>query len=236
MKLRVIDFETTGTQDQPGSAICEVAYTDVLPGRVVTETKSMLVNPGHPIPPEMSAIHHIVDSDVAGKPGQDAVVPFLMHEIDDDDIFVAHNAAFERHFFPAPGHRWVCTYKAAYDFVLDAPSHSNQVLRYFLDLPVDRAFANHAHRAGADSHVTAHLLVHLLDKGMPLSRMIEVSARPVLLRTVPFKKYEGQRWEELDDGMLRWCRDTKDMSEDVVFTAQHHLDLRRERRSNPFGG
>ena len=64
MKARVFDLETTGLPEDETADICEVGYTDLLDlhaGPMLTETRSQLIDPGHPIPPELSAIHHITD-------------------------------------------------------------------------------------------------------------------------------------------------------------------------------
>ena len=222
MKARVFDLETTGLPEDETADICEVGYTDLLDlhaGPMLTETRSQLIDPGHPIPPELSAIHHITDEDVAGMPTSDTVVPYLTDGMTLSDIFVAHNADFERHFTPLPEYRFICTHKVAHHLYPDLKSHSNQ-----------------AHRAGPESHVTAHLLAHFQLTGVTINEMLEITSRPIILRTCPLNKYYGQPWENVDEGYLEWILRTPDMKKDVVNTAKHHLELRRQRRSNPFGG
>jgi len=69
-KIRVIDFETTGLPEDDVKAICEAGWTDIFDDGSISETRSVLVNPGHPIPPVTQAIHHISDAEVA-----DAITP-----------------------------------------------------------------------------------------------------------------------------------------------------------------
>lgn len=78
MRIRVIDLETTGIH--PPAQICELGYCDVVPYRNsaageiewrIQDGHQTLVNPGVPIPPETSAIHHIVDEDVINSPSFD---------------------------------------------------------------------------------------------------------------------------------------------------------------------
>ena len=62
----VIDVETTGL-DPSAHAVVEVACL-VIRGNEEIESFATLVNPGRPIPSEVSAIHGIRDADVAGSP------------------------------------------------------------------------------------------------------------------------------------------------------------------------
>ena len=73
MKVRVVDLETTGRPEDAVKAICEIGWTDVVvpvgyegAGGIVQIPHAALVNPGHPIPPETRAVHHISDADVVG--------------------------------------------------------------------------------------------------------------------------------------------------------------------------
>ena len=76
MLIKVLDFETTGMP--PDAAVCEVGWCDLhqhiadpttgLTRWAAGEPRSMLVNPGRPMPPEARAIHHISDGDLAGAP------------------------------------------------------------------------------------------------------------------------------------------------------------------------
>lgn len=61
-----LDLETTGI-NVVTDRIVEIAFLKIFPdGR--EEEKLLLINPGIPIPPEASAIHHIYDADVKDAP------------------------------------------------------------------------------------------------------------------------------------------------------------------------
>ena len=65
--LVFFDLETTGTnilQDR----IVEISLLKVFPGEETPKTYSKRVNPGIPIPPEASNVHHITDEDVKEAP------------------------------------------------------------------------------------------------------------------------------------------------------------------------
>lgn len=221
--VRVIDIETTGFPDEQPAGICEVGWVDVTirenGAHSIGEVESSLCHPGMPIPPVASAVHHIVDEDVADAPTQDEVVARAMSGA---DYFVAHNARFEQAFLG--GDKWICTYKVALRLFQDLDSHSNQALRYLLKLPVDRKVAHLAHRAGPDAYVTAHLFCHML-KLTTGRQMFEWSLSPALQIKVGFGKHFGKRWNDLAveaPDYLQWVLQ-QDFDEDVRYTASYWL-------------
>lgn len=66
LPIVVIDTETSGLPDAGGRCV-EIAAVRFESGLPVARY-STLVNPGHPIPAEATAIHGIKDADVVGKP------------------------------------------------------------------------------------------------------------------------------------------------------------------------
>lgn len=243
MKIRVIDFETTGipTDDTP-HAICEFAFVDVIgEGKAwnISVMGSALVDPGRPIPPEASAVHHITDAHIAqggtpdenGKPTRagppDLACARLMQ--DPPDYFCAHNADFERAFFRGGDVPWICTYKAALRVWPDAPAHSNQVLRYWLGLDVDGKLAMPPHRALPDAIVTAYILISLLEAGTAIPDMQKWSRGHALLPKVTFGKHRGSKWCDLPIDYLLWIRDKSDMDAGVKANAKYWLKQHEER-------
>lgn len=227
MIIRCIDVETLGLD--PADGICEIGWTDVIDGRPGLPF-AILVNPGKPIPPEMSAIHHIVDSDIAESGVAPEVAIAAASNGGTVATYCAHKASFEQSFLPQlKDASWICSWKVAIHLAPNAPSHSNQALRYWLKLAVDRATASPPHRAGPDSYVTAHLLARALAKLSP-EEMIDISKSPVLLPKFTFGKLYGQPWEDADDGYLEWIVKTITDNEDAVYTAKFHLSARRAKR------
>lgn len=238
MKIRVIDFETTGTPEDAVKAICEVGYTDVFPGtdaepsmfdqpgNNLSGPTSFLVNPGHPIPPVTRAIHHISDADVADAIPPSEALRVLMQDMQPGDMFAAHNAEFEQTFFSGGNHPWICTFKCAQHLYPEAPRHANQVLRYWLGLDDQAGFevskAMPPHRAGPDTYVTAYLLLELLKKASP-EELLRLTTAPVLLKTVTFGKYRGRQWKDLPHDYLNWIVNMSDLGEDEKHTARHYL-------------
>ena len=113
--------------------------------------------------------------------------------------FAAHNAAFDQQWLPPDllgNLPLICTYKAAVHIWPEAPKHTNQVLRYWLDLDMDRSIADRAHRAMPDAYVTAHLLREIL-KHASIEDLIRWTNEPVLLPKVTFGKHRGQNWTDV---------------------------------------
>ncbi|MBB3144886.1 exodeoxyribonuclease X [Phyllobacterium trifolii] len=227
-KIRVVDFETTGLPDDQIKAICEVGWTDLTADWKVSETRSLLVNPGHPIPPQTRAVHHISDADVVGAIDPGTACMMLMDGMEKDDIFAAHNAKFEQAFFGGGGRRWICTMQCAKHILPDAPGFSNQTLRYWMD--IDKGFddpsaAMPPHRAGPDTYVTAHILHRLVLARNP-DELVRLSTAPVLLTKVTFGKHRGLLWKDVPWDYLNFVANKSDLGADEKHTARHYLGAR----------
>jgi len=222
--IRVIDLETTGL-DPAEHGVCQAAYIDVdAESNTVCNDRCFrsFIDPGRPIPPEVSAIHHIIDDDVAGKPkiGEfEKLLPLL------NGVLCAHNVKFDRSFLSDQlSTPWICTYKCSLIAWPDAPSHNNQALRYYLGLNVNREFANQSHRALPDAYVTAHILCELL-KHYPVETLVDISSHPALMKKCKFGKHRGERWSDIPEDYLRWVL-RQDFDEDIIYSVQQELASR----------
>lgn len=223
-RIWVVDTETTGI-DYENDKIVEVGGV-LLDGSEVIKTYESLVNPGIPIPPTSSAIHHITDDMVADAPILDAAIqPFLEEEF---DFIVAHNAKFDSAFLDLGSVDWICSWKLANVSIPDAPGYGNQVLRYFLGLdgPVSQT---HAHRALYDAEVTANLFVHILglaSKEDPFPAMVEVTKNPIVLRgKVGFGEHADKYWNEVPKSYLNWMiNKASGWDENRLHTARYWKD------------
>ncbi len=226
MIIRVIDFETTGVpEDEGGAAICEVGWCDIVQGQTtIGPPVAYLSNPGRPMPVVAQAVHHISDADVALAPPPDGRLAQMM--TGPPSYFAAHNAKFEQAFFGGGDVPWICTYKVAVRLWPDAPSHSNQVLRYWLGIDLgDEAMP--PHRAGPDAYITAHLLARMLADGRAsIDDMVRWSSGPPLLPKINFGKHRGARWEDVPSDYLRWIVNKSDLDGDTKANARHHLKCR----------
>lgn len=235
MTVRVVDIETTGT-DPESDAIVEIASVDVKPDRTIDNQRCVLVCPPLPIPPQASAVHHLLDEDVTGcLPLRDVLDQFT-----GADAYVAHNCAFEKdflgvHFTTTPTGvppTWICTYKCALRIWPEAKSHSNQALRYQLGAAnpfgIDRKTLV-PHRALSDAIVTAAIFVELL-KHARWSQLALWSNEPALHTVLGFGKYRGQRYDEVartDARYLEWVRDKSELDEAAKHSAGYWLEQRQ---------
>lgn len=215
-RVRIIDTETTGVE--ASDQLVEIASVDWTEAGLGHPMQT-LVRPSVDIPATASAIHHIRDRDVVDAPAaEEAIMRFA-----DAPVFAAHNARFDQMFLPFEG-PWVCTYKVALSLFPDAPAHSNQVLRYWLDLADPPADAGQlAHRALYDAWTTAYLFERLL-QDLTVAQMVKISSSPALLPRFGFGKHAGLPLSEVPKDYLVWIVG-QDFDEDVRFTARHYLDL-----------
>lgn len=234
MIVRSVDLETTGIPSETDrQAIVEIGWTDIT--RVgdqwkVGYPKSMLVNPGRSIPPEVSAIHHIRDVDVADKPDPGSAMLAFGRDCEAAGVtaYAAHNLDFEQNWFNGGGKPMVCSFKAALRIWKDAPEHGNQTLRYFLGFDdfddFEPALAMPPHRAAPDSYVTAFLVAEILDQ-VDFDTWVKWSKGPALLITCWLNKHRGKLWSEVarvDRDYLNWIvRDVTDRN--IRATAKYWL-------------
>lgn len=232
-RFLVLDTETTGTNPAV-DAVVEFAAAELDLAAGTLRSASWLVNPERPIPPEASAVHHLVDEDVvlAGDLGTVLDIAELRFE-HRDTILAAHNAAFDAGFLPEGWKPAVCTLRLARHLWPEMPKHTNQYLRYALKLEVPGAKGLAAHRAEADALVTAALLRRELEEmerqhpGLLASwgsgeDLVAWANRPVLLTTCYFgSKYHGVPWVNVPKDYLTWMvRTVTDMDTDTRFTVE----------------
>jgi exodeoxyribonuclease X len=221
--IRVIDFETTGTE--PPAEVCEVGLCDLdLERKHIDQPRSWLCRVAA-MPPEVRAVHHISLAECASSE------PFDPGTISAPDLsaFAAHNAGFETKFFQVPK-PIICTYKAALRMWPSAPSHSNGALRYWLEdqglIAPDHAATQPAHRAGPDAYVTAHVLLALFNAGATGRDMVAWTKEPALLPTCPLGKFRGKPWSEVEGGFLGWMLRQPTMEADLKWNAEREIARR----------
>lgn len=223
MKLRVVDTETC---DFDGG-IVEIASIDIVDGVIDFSTQqSHLVNPHKPISINAMAVHHITDEMIQSSP----VISDVIGSYRGSDYLVAHNADFDKRMMPEMEAPFICTLKLARRLWPDMESHSNQYLRYALNLDVNVPDGLHAHRALYDCIVTAALMQMILEcSGWTFNEMIEISNQPSLLNKLRFGKYKGMTFTEVkkeNPGYLDWLSKQDDLDPDVAFS----LDYWRSRQ------
>lgn len=236
MIIRTFDVETTGFPEEgKPSAIIQLGWTDVQyddragTAVVLNHPFQMFCNPFRANPNlridiGAKATHHIEEDDVKDATSPDAALRML---VDGADAFACHNKEHDGYYFTGYGKPFICTLKAAKVVWPDAERHSNQFLRYMLNLPVDRDLATPAHEAGPDAYVTAHLLARIINEGASLTDLLEWTNSPTLQTVCRFgKKHRGKRFEDIPTGDLKWIFDLPDIDRDLRHTIRFHLDKR----------
>jgi DNA polymerase-3 subunit epsilon len=124
----------------------------------VDEVFDALEDPGFPIPPASTAVHHITDQMVEGQKISDAVVADFMTGV---EVVIAHNAGFDRPFVEArwplfESKKWACTIK---DIDWRLEGFGSAKLEYLL---ASQGLFYEAHRAEEDCWALLQLLDFVL--------------------------------------------------------------------------
>ena len=225
MKIVTVDVETTGLDAENGS-IVELAIVS-LPSFTYF---SSLVKPEHPIELQAMATHHILEEEVADADPFEKVIADSM--IEEADYIAAHNAAFDMSFLRIDK-PVICTWRCARHLYPDCPSHSNQVLRYYLklndkiqsDKDGKKIMKLPPHRALPDAWVTAHILNVMLETKTP-EELVALTKKPILLKMCNFGKHRGTEWENVPRDYMAWMlRQKPGFDPDTTFTIKHHLGV-----------
>lgn len=179
----VIDTETTGLH-KGKDKILELGAVRFVGGKPV-EIFETLVNPGRPIPKEVTAINHITDDMVTGCPTIREVLPAFDSFVGASNV-VGHNLDFDLGFILKAGSRMAHTKRRYYctleqsKKILKTPKRKwdSDINAYVKDIDGDwdvedcklntlceyyGIVAPDAHRASADAYVTGQLLLCLAD-------------------------------------------------------------------------
>jgi DNA polymerase III epsilon subunit-like protein len=237
-QLLFLDTETTGTG--PHDRLCQVAYS------IGEREVEALFKPPVPISIEAMSVTHITNRMVerceafVGSAMQRELTTLLA----EGAILVAHNAKFDIEMLRREGliaGPFIDTFKLSH--YLDAAGvvsrHNLQYLRYYHDLVVDNVSA---HDALGDVRVLRALFDFyfstILEKTgsetVVLREMLEVSARPILMKKFPFGKYAGKEVKQVaveDPGYLVWMLNQKIMTreqggeddEHWIYTLDYYL-------------
>jgi exodeoxyribonuclease X len=230
-RLRVVDFETTGIA--PPAVVIEVGVCDLVLGEdgfAVQEPKACLYGGVTRIPPAARAVNHIAPEEIAELEPFHPDLFIQAAKLDGIDALAAHGADFEDGWLgPWNDLPWICTYKAALRVWPDAPGHSNQSLRYWLQdqglSKIDDRLATPAHRAGPDAYATAHLLRAILWEAT-LGEAIQWTKEPRILPSIPIGKHFGAKWPDVTSGFLMWMLRQTELDADLKWNAQRELQRR----------
>jgi len=161
----VLDFETTGLSPEQGDRAIEIGAVKLVEGQVV-DTFQQLMYPGKRIDSFIENYTGITNTMLKkARPCKEVMQDFAAY-INGFNL-VAHNASFDGRFLDAELHRikkkqqaeFACSMLIARRLYPDSPNHKLGTLVEYKNLPNDGVF----HRALADSQMTAHLWLAMLD-------------------------------------------------------------------------
>lgn len=205
MSTRAIFYDTETTGVRPDSdRIIEIAAYDPIQDR----TFCQLVNPGCPIPPDATAIHHITNEMVAQAPAFAKVAEEFVQFCEGDVILLAHNNdAFDLHFLrqefsrnqvAMPSWRFIDTLKWSRRYRSDLPRHTLQFLREHYGIP-----ANNAHRA-LDDVIVLHRVFGMMIDDLQIEDVYKLLNRPRQIQHMPFGKHQGVPLKKVPRDYLQW--------------------------------
>lgn len=229
---QVIDTETSGL-DPTKDRICEFASIDSFGNEV-----QMLVNPGVPIPCDVSGVTHLTDDDVAEAAQWEHAMELIPQLVPVGNVIVAHNAVFDQGFLPCLADRsWVCSMRLAQHLIPNAPNYKNQTLRYLFGGAKLDLHGLESHRALADVIVTQFVFKKLIERYLAQDRDDDVDAliafanSPILVtRPLWFGKHRGLTIDKCPSDYIAWAlspRGMADMEDDLRYTFETELAKRR---------
>jgi len=221
-KIILLDVETTGIETH--DRLCQIAF------KVKGEKCSYqgLFKPPIPISIEAMSVTHITNEMVADKPVFiGSTLQRMLREDYKEDVLVAHNAQFDQKFLEKEAiyfKKIICTMKLAhaYDKEGKLSKHNLQYLRYFYNLDVGNVLA---HDAMGDV-IVLEKLFEFYSQYFTVEEMLEISARPILLKVFPFGKYSKEKFSDVigrDRNYFMWILNNVSMDENLKYTINHYL-------------
>lgn len=163
----VLDTETTGYHAYSGDEIIDIAMIELQGLEPTGRTYQSYVNPGRPIPPASTEIHHLTDKDVKDAPILQDILPDILGFID-NAVLVGHHINFDIRFINKTLQKychgqlqnpWV-------DTMLLFLEHRGQIGHYTLEEVARfcQVEITHRHSAEGDAVATSAIFKHLVQK------------------------------------------------------------------------
>ncbi len=229
------DLETTGL-DPNENRIIEIACVRFTFDQVL-DTFETLIDPGCPISQESTAIHHITDAMVAGKPKIETVLTQVVKFLG-KEILVGHgiqldmsfiSAACKRHSVPCQieSQTFIDTLRLARLYGESSYNSLEKLREHFNIAPEG------AHRAMSDVIVNIEVFKYLSKQFKTTEQLLERLKRPILLKNMPLGKHKGRPFSEIPIEYLHWAIH-KDFDQDLLFSIRSELNKRKKGKGNLF--
>lgn len=171
MKIVCLDTETTGLKSEVDKIIEIALLTYDLEERKLVDVYVQRINPQREISASAQQIHGIAMSDLADKPTWSEVVLEVHKRIEEADVLVAHNFAFDGAFLvqgfidenlPVPKTPSFCTMENGRWATFNGKLPKLQELCFALGVDYN---VDEAHSADYDTKVMAECLFRGIDRG-----------------------------------------------------------------------
>lgn len=237
-KFIILDTETTGTGDS--DRIIQLGFF-VLDGKEI-EVYEDFCKPDMPVSVEAMEVHHITPEKLQDKPTcKDTKAYKKLCELNTpDNYMIIHNAPFDLAMLAKEDFilkmKLIDTLRCAKHVYEDEKAYRLQYFRYKLDIyKQEQQEASRwgvklqAHDALGDVLILKLFLSKLkqavkdkFPKLNPVEQMIELTKKPVFIKTFKFGKYKGQSLADIakeDAGYLRWMITSMDnIDEDLRYS------------------
>ena len=205
MKKRPIYYDTETTGVKAGrDRIVELAAYDV--ERDVSFCS--FINPGCPIPAEVTAITHITDEMVKDALSFKDVIPQFIDFCGEGAVLIAHNndnfdqlfleAEFGWASLPFPNWTFLDTLKWSRKYRSDLPRHSLQFLREAYGIA-----SNQAHRA-LDDVLVLHQVFSKMTDDLDIDTILSLLSKTTEILRMPFGKHAGKVLSEIPKDYVKW--------------------------------
>lgn len=208
---RILDTETASLS----GGVVEIAWIDIDEDLNVVSRFRSFVNPEKPIEAGASAIHGILDKDVAQSPKLRDLTTYWGFE---PPRLIGHNAPFDirmvKKDLSISEH--LCTLALSRIYVKGVDNHKLQTLRQHFGLP-----ENAAHSALGDVETTLGLLKHLVQlSGVSLQTLWDRGQEPKMLAKMPFGLHKGKVFSKVPKDYRDWLLQQDDLPKDLKFTLE----------------
>lgn len=242
-KILFLDTETTGL-DPETAEICEVAfllstYTDFKRNSDQDIELQELISTSESIPPEASAVHHITNSMIEGKPTLEDISGNIRNLVAEADLICAHNLPYDLTILERqlPGIFSHITDDMRLDSLRltrhiwpSIPSSALQVLRYRFNL--GSGIGGDAHRAMFDTMLVRALVEFIIEQKLvnpdSWKDLVKFTQSSLDIKIFTFGKYRGKLVEDIvaqDGDYVRWLLHQKWIPDD--YPDLYHTLLRK---------
>jgi DNA polymerase III subunit epsilon len=235
-----IDCETTGL-DPKQDRIVEVAAARFTVDELFEQFES-LVDPDCAIPESSTAIHHITQEMILGKPKIPVILPRLLQLIG-PHIIVGHGVGFDIELLANAAERAgiPCTLRnnRIFDTLRmarmygESPTNSLEQLRQHFNIEEEGA-----HRAMNDVVVNMGVFKFLAKRYRTVDELCQALSRPIQLKTMPLGPHKGRLMKEVPLNYLLWAA-KRNYDEDLMFSIRSEIKKRKNgnlfsQATNPF--